>query len=151
MGLFDKLKKKVLGQEENSAQVVTNEPANAPEIPSAPQQAPAMPTSKIEKEDFSGLSDLQILEKIDQYANEMKRTPNKMVYTKLSNSVNELDSRISAMPLSKRGAIAQDFSFIKAHMKNIELGMQRPDTNFLSMILEQVSGLVSKIYTELCK
>ena len=48
MGLFDKLKKKVTGQEENSASPITSEPVTAPEAPSA-TQTPAMPTSKIEK------------------------------------------------------------------------------------------------------
>ena len=151
MGLFDKLKKKVLGQEENSAQAVTNEPANAPEIPSAPQQAPAMPTSKIEKEDFSGLSDLQVLEKIDQYVNEFKRTPNKMVFNKLSAAVDEFDLRFSTIPLSKRGAIAQDWSFLKIQRDNMGGKMGPCSESFAITLADQIVSFVGKIYTELCK
>ena len=150
MGLFDKLKKKALGQEENSAQAVTNEPANAPEIPSAPQQAPAMPTSKFEKEDFSGLSDLQILEKIDQYANEFQKTPNKMVLAKLSAAVDEFDQRVCSMPLSKKGTIAQEWSCLKGIRDQIAGTIHLP-TNLPTIAAGQIGGWVAKIYAELCK
>lgn len=118
MGLFDKLKKAV-------------------------QKETAMV-----KEDFSGLSDLQILEKIEQYVNEFKRTPNKMIFNKLSAVVDEFDLRFSAIPLSKKGAIAQDWSFLKVQRDNIERAIDSP---FSITLADQISSFVGKIYTELCK
>ena len=149
MGLFDKLKKKVTGQEENSASAITSEPVKAPEATSA-TQAPAMPTSKIEKEDFGALNDLQVLEKIDQYVNEFKRTPNKMVFGKLSAAVDEFDLRFSAIPLSKRGAISQDWSFLKIQRDNMKGSIDSP-TGFANILADQITSYVGKIYTELCK
>lgn len=139
MGLFDKLKKNGLGAEN----AVASEG-------DASVQTPAMPTSKIEKEDFSGLSDLQVLEKIDQYVNEFKRTPNTMVFNKLSAVVDEFDLRFSSIPLSKRGAIAQDWSFLKIQRDNMRGFIDSPG-GFAIKFADQIVSYVAKIYTELCK
>ena len=158
MGLFDKLKKKTTENEDNSAAPIINTPAAAVEVPkSMPVEAdrvsgetPTMPTSKIEKEDFSSLSNLQVLEKIDQYVNEFKRTPNKMVFGKLSAAVDEFDERFSSIPLSKRGSISQDWSFLKMQRDNMKSSINSP-TNFAVILADQITSYVGKIYTELCK
>lgn len=148
MGLFDKLKKKELGEENAAASEVT--PMKNVETSDIPAQTPAMPQSKIEKDDFSGLSDLQVLEKIDQYVNEFKRTPNKMVFNKLSAVVDEFDLRFSSIPLSKRGTIAQDWSFLKIQRDNMRGTIDSP-TGFAITLADQIVSYVGKIYTELCK
>ena len=119
------------------------------EAPSA-TQTPAMPTSKIEKEDFSALSDLQVLEKIDQYANEFQKTPNKMVLAKLSAAVDEFDQRVCSMPLSKKGTIAQEWSCLKGIRDQIARTIHLP-TDLPTIAAGQIGGWVAKIYAELCK
>ena len=148
MGLFDNLKKAAATHTE-ACESTLNKPQNeAFETPVA--AAPAMPTSKFEKEDLSSLTNLQVLEKIDEHVNEFKRTPNKMVYIKLSNAVDEFDARFGSIPLSKRGAISQDWSFLKMQRDNIKNAIDTP-TNFAVMLADQISSYVGKIYTELCK
>lgn len=136
MGLFDNIKKKVLGQQEGTASTAQNIGA----------QATAEPEVKVEKADFSALSDFQVLEKIDEYVNEYKKTPNKVAYTKLSAAIDEFDVRFGALPLSKRGAISQDWSFAKVQRDNSAMGGQHG-----VMCAEQISAYVAKIYAELCK
>ena len=136
MGLFDKLKKKIMGNESNSV---------------SPAKMSAMPTSKFEKEDFSSLSNIQVLEKIDQYVSEYKRTPNNMVFEKLSNAVDEFDVRFSSIPLSKRGAISQEWSFLKAQRDNLGRSAAQPIPSYVNALADQIASFVGKIYTELCK
>ena len=149
MGLFDKLKKKIVGGGENStpAQPAAVEPQAA-----APAPAPA----SIEKEDFSALSDLQMLEKIDAYTNEFKRTPNKIVFDKLNSAVEEFEARVSSIPLSQRGRISQDWSFLKAQVYNLKTSFYGPmagrsTADVLILFADQIVSFVGKIYTELCK
>lgn len=120
MGLFDKLKQAVLKE------------------------------TTMKKEDFSGLSDLQVLEKIDQYANELQKTPNKMVFAKLSAAVDEFDQRVSSLPMSKRGAISQGWACLKGLRDQIGRTIDLP-TDMPTIVAGQIPGWVGQIYTELCK
>lgn len=74
MGLFDKFKKAA----ENTQEEV------------------------IEKEDLSGLSMMDLLEKADQYLNEFNTTINKTNYSKLENVMEEIAKKVPAIPLAKR-------------------------------------------------
>ena len=142
MGLFDNIKKKVLGQQEGTASTAQNIGA----------QATAEPEVKVEKEDFSALSDFQVLEKIDEYVNEYKKAPGKKTFAKLSGIIDEFDNRFAAIPLSKKGAISQDWSFAKAQRDNIGNAFKYPmPMDNTIMFAEQISAYVAKIYAELCK
>lgn len=145
MGLFDKIKKSVLQNTENTA------PTDTAKEPEAAQPV-AAPAEQVEKEDFSALSDLQVLEKIDQYVNELKRTPNPIVYGKMNDAINEFDARFASIPLSKRGAISQYWSFLKVQRDNARMVMANPNSiSFVGTMADQIASYVGKIYAELCK
>ena len=74
MGLFDKLKKT-----SNAAQ-----------------------EEVLAKEDLSGLSMMDLLEKADQYLNEFNATINKANYAKLENVMEEIAKQVPTVPFAKR-------------------------------------------------
>lgn len=64
------------------------------------------PTAKaeevIEKEDLSGATIMDLIEKVDQYVTEFKNNMNKATYAKMENAMKELGSRQSSIPMAKR-------------------------------------------------
>ena len=88
-----------------------------------------------------------LLEKIDQYANNFKASPDKTAFNDLSIAVDNFDAEFNKIPLSKRGAISQDWTFLKTQRENIRLCMG--NTQFTIMLADQISGFVSKIYSAL--
>ena len=74
MGLFDKLKKTFSNTQEEV----------------------------LEKEDLSGLSMMDLIEKADQYLNEFNATINKANYAKLENVMEEIAKQAPTVPLAKR-------------------------------------------------
>lgn len=93
-------------------------------------------------------SDLcKMLEKIDACTNEFKSTPTVTVYEKLSQAIDEFDLSFTKIPLSKRGAITQDWSFLKIQRANIKLCMN--NSAFVIMLADQILSYVAKIYSVL--
>lgn len=64
------------------------------------------PTAKteevIEKEDLSGATLMDLIEKVDQYVTEFKNNMNKATYAKMENAMKELGNRQSSIPMAKR-------------------------------------------------
>ena len=106
------------------------------------------------KDDLSTLNDLQVLEKIDTYANEMKASINNRVLVKLENAVNEFDKRYNSYPFYKRSAIKLVWENGKANLATIKMHMQKPAVNSTAMISVSLMGLtasIAHICTELSK
>ncbi len=105
---------------------------------------------EVREEDLSSLTDLQVLEKIDQYNNEIKLSATIANLNKLKKGVAEFDKRFAAIPLSKRGSISQDWSFLKVQASNVEASMNYAPQS-VGLMCDQITSYISKIYTELCK
>ena len=142
MGLFDNIKKMVLGDKDASTS--TNQNIGT--------QAAAELEVKVEKQDFSALSDFQVLEKIDECVNAYKKAPNKTTFANLREAIDEFDNRFAAIPLSKKGAISQDWSFAKVQRDNIGNSVGDPRlVDSTIMFADQISTYIARIYAELCK
>ena len=135
MGLFDKLKK-----------ITNKQPTEAAAPAVAPTTAP-----EVAKEDFSNCSDLDLLNKIDQYARHLKKNPNFANFTQLQDVVNELDDRIAELPLSKKGPISQDWSFLTTQVNNVNTFLNQNLVGSIPMLADQICNFAAKVYTELSK
>ena len=87
----------------------------------------------------------------------MKKENNKFVYEKLMAVIKEFDNRVEMLPLSKKGLISQDWSFLKAQSGNIET-MFKMNSSFggvyasqIPLFADQICSYAAKIYTELSK
>ena len=89
----------------------------------------------------------KMLEKIDTYTNEFKSNPCVAAYERLSRAIDEFDLEIAKIPLSKRGAFAQDWSFVKIQRDNIKSSLT--STTFVIMLADQILAFVAKIYSVL--
>lgn len=89
----------------------------------------------------------EMLEKIDMYTNEFKSNPCVAVYERLSQAIDEFDLEIAKIPLSKRGAFAQDWSFVKIQRDNIKRSLT--STAFVIILADQILAFVAKIYSVL--
>lgn len=94
MGLFDKLKVAVGG----TPNVKSTEP----------------------KEDLSGASLMDLVEKIDTYLSEFRSTMNGNNYTKLETAMIELANRTPTIPLTKRAIFTQYNSYYKIYLDNLK-------------------------------
>ena len=149
MGLFDKLKKAV-----SHTGITTEEVKPTPSPASVPT-----PTPVESLEDLSGLDNLQVLEKIDSYCSAYSNSMNNNTLNNLCNAIKEFDKRFNSLPLSQRGCISQDWSFVKIQLSNIESMKNTPTAANLvvnlnaysKMYVDQLKNYVAKIYTELTK
>ena len=105
---------------------------------------------EVREEGLSSLTDLQVLEKIDQYNNEIKLSVTIANLNNLKQCIAEFDKRFAAIPLSKRGSISQDWSFLKVQVTNVERLMNLAP-QAVGSICDQITSYLSKLYTELCK
>ena len=88
-----------------------------------------------------------ILKKIDMYTNEFKSNPSAATYEKLSQAIDEFDLEFAKIPLSKRGAFSQEWSFVKIQRDNIKRSLT--STAFVVMLADQILSFVAKIYSVL--
>ena len=74
----------------------------------------------IEREDLSGATIMDLLEKVDQYVNEYKDNVNKATFVKLETAMLELANRMPSIPLAKRNHCRPYTDGYKSYLKNYE-------------------------------
>lgn len=131
MGLFDKLKKNNI------------------------KEAKVEEVCETLNENFDDLTDLQVLEKINQYNNEFESNMNEINFKRLKNAFDEFSKRMKNIPLSKKGAISQDLSVLTSCVYQLSTNIPYFGLGNVSDISKITTGVISssvaKIYTELSK